>query len=67
LDWCLPDFSMTKKEELKNSGLINKDADALRTIQISSNKMSFKCHISPITMGYLGEIGWYLKLDSIAD
>lgn len=32
-----------------------------------SEKFSFKCNLSPVQMGELGLIGWYLKIEKIKD
>ena len=32
-----------------------------------ANRLEFMCHLNPIVMGELGEIGWYIKLEEIND
>ena len=34
---------------------------------VSENKLQFTCHLNAIVMGEVGEIGWHLKLESLAD
>jgi hypothetical protein len=36
-------------------------------LKLSENKIVFNCHLNPIVMGELGEIGWYLKLELLND
>jgi hypothetical protein len=34
---------------------------------MSGQKMQLSCHMNTISMGELGEIGWYLKLEALQD
>lgn len=34
---------------------------------MTNNKLQLSCHMNPINMGELGEIGWYLKLELMQD
>jgi hypothetical protein len=38
-------------------------AGGLRKIEISKNKLELVCHLNQITMGELGQIGYYLRLE----
>jgi hypothetical protein len=37
--------------------------DANKKITMSNNKLQLSCHMNTISMGELGEIGWYLRLE----
>ena len=73
LEWYLTDFEKVKK--LGNPSSNNKWSDNSATtrtgrepeqkkIIVSDQKIILSCHQNVITMGDLGEIGWYLKLEN---
>lgn len=41
--------------------------EQLKKLTLTSKKIQLSCHLSAISMGELGEIGWYLKLEAVAD
>ena len=69
LDWYLPDFDKSKRKQQQTGNLVTNERDQLdsKKMIVSENKLQFTCHLNTIIMGDLGEIGWYLKLESIAD
>lgn len=38
-----------------------------RKIEITKNKIQLSCHLNTISMGELGAIGYYLKLESASE
>jgi hypothetical protein len=65
LDWFIPDFSGKKKNvpQGAKAGIAHVGSDSTKKVMISSNKIQLSCHMNTISMGELGEIGWYLKLE----
>lgn len=66
LDWFIPDFSGKKKNAPQGTkaGIPHAGgSDSNKKVVITSNKIQLSCHMNTISMGELGEIGWYLKLE----
>lgn len=73
LDWYIPDFTGGKKKmptpPIPNQRGGNTRGNNFyptaenRKIVMSNQKIPLTCHMNSITMGELGEIGWYLKLE----
>ncbi len=65
LDWHIPDFSGGKK---KGIAAAQKNAvGESKKIVMSNQRLQLSCHMNTISMGELGEIGWYLKLEQVQD
>lgn len=41
--------------------------DPGKKVTLSNKKIQLQCHLSTIAMGELGDIGWYVKLEALAE
>jgi len=61
----VPEFNGGKKKGAHTKQAADKNTG--KRVFLTNNKLQLSCHMNTISMGELGEIGWYLKLETVQD